>query len=454
VRWRVRLPVLVVGRGSNLLVADRGFPGLAVVLGAFALEIEVHGSDVVAGGAVSLPVLARKTVAAGLTGLEWAVGVPVSVGGGVRMNAGGHGSDIASTAVGVRVFDLRSGEDCAVPASALGLRFRGSDLADHQVVVSARFALAPGERVASEAELAEIVHWRREHQPGGQNAVSVFVNPVPGQLSAGEVIDGLGLRGLRIGTAEVSPKHANFIQADEGGAAADVRRWPRCGRVLEEAGSYARRDRRSATTHDDGIADREWRRYFRAAQGRQASWPRARSARAVFVGGGRATAGRSGWPTAGARDPPDGVTATDEVGVNTAAAADRSPRQCRSSTASPRRTVPPRAARCRHRGVQLASASTRKRAPPRHPRVTVAGLAARTAASATARSDDRRGSVPPTRSSPSTSGRRESRPPFDPARWNCQTVSIRGCAAAHPGPADEGSGCVGRSSAERSPPCS
>ena len=179
------LPVLVVGRGSNLLVADRGFPGLAVVLGAFALEIEVDGSDVVAGGAVSLPVLARKTVAAGLTGLEWAVGVPGSVGGGVRMNAGGHGSDIASTAVGVRVFDLRSGEDCAVPASALGLRFRGSDLADHQVVVSARFALAPGDRVASEAVLAEIVRWRREHQPGGQNAGSVFVNPVPGAAVGG-----------------------------------------------------------------------------------------------------------------------------------------------------------------------------------------------------------------------------------------------------------------------------
>ena len=71
--------------------------------------------------------------------------------------------------------------------------------------------------------LAEIVRWRREHQPGGQNAGSVFVNPVPGELSAGEVIDSLGLRGLRIGTAEVSPKHANFIQADEGGSADDVR---------------------------------------------------------------------------------------------------------------------------------------------------------------------------------------------------------------------------------------
>ena len=255
------LPVLVVGRGSNLLVADRGFTGLAVVLGGFALEIEVEGTEVVAGGAVSLPVLARKTVAAGLTGLEWAVGVPGSVGGGVRMNAGGHGSDVASRAVGVRVFDLRTGEDCVVPASALGLRFRGSDLADHQVVVSARFALDLGDRAQSEAVLAEIVRWRREHQPGGQNAGSVFVNPVPGQLSAGEVIDALGLRGLRIGSAEVSPKHANFIQADEGGSADDVRAVMAAvrARVLAERGIALRSEIRQIgfDGQDDGIRDHE-----------------------------------------------------------------------------------------------------------------------------------------------------------------------------------------------------
>jgi UDP-N-acetylmuramate dehydrogenase len=255
------LPVLVVGRGSNLLVADRGFAGLAVVLGGFALEIEVEETEVVAGGAVSLPVLARKTVAAGLTGLEWAVGVPGSVGGGVRMNAGGHGSDVASTAVGVRVFDLRTGEDCVVPASALGLRFRGSDLADHQVVVSARFALRHGDRAQSEAVLAEIVRWRREHQPGGQNAGSVFVNPVPGQLSAGEVIDALGLRGLRIGSAEVSPKHANFIQADEGGSADDVRAVMAAvrARVLAERGIALRSEIRQIgfDGQDDGIRDHE-----------------------------------------------------------------------------------------------------------------------------------------------------------------------------------------------------
>ena len=110
-----------------------------------------------------------------------------------------------------------------MPVDQLGLRFRGSALGDLDVVVRARFRLAPGDREVSEREIADIVRWRRDRQPGGQNAGSVFVNPIPGQLAAAELVDGLGLRGLRIGTAHVSPKHANFIQADDGGRAADVR---------------------------------------------------------------------------------------------------------------------------------------------------------------------------------------------------------------------------------------
>ena len=216
------VPTLVLGRGSNTLVADGGYDGLVVVLGAFATTITISGTTVDAGGGVLLPVVARRTAAAGLTGAEWMVGIPGSVGGAVRMNAGGHGSDMAAVLTGVRVTDLLSGEDRAVAPAALALRFRGSAMADHEVVTSARFELRQGDPARSEAEIAEIVRWRREHQPGGQNCGSVFVNPVPFQLSAGEVIDGLGLRGLRIGTAQVSDKHANFIQADDGGSAADV----------------------------------------------------------------------------------------------------------------------------------------------------------------------------------------------------------------------------------------
>ena len=221
------IPVLLVGRGSNLLVADRGFPGLAVVLGEGFATIEIEGGDVRAGGAVSLPVLARRTAAVGLTGFEWAVGVPGSVGGAVRMNAGGHGSDVAASLVSARIVDLagaRGGEPELtgdVLADRLGLGYRRSALTPTSVVVEARFALRPGDREASEREIAEIVRWRREHQPGGSNAGSVFANP-PGD-SAGRLVEAAGLKGFRRGSAYVSPKHANFVQVDDRGSADDVR---------------------------------------------------------------------------------------------------------------------------------------------------------------------------------------------------------------------------------------
>jgi UDP-N-acetylmuramate dehydrogenase len=226
---RVPVPVLVLGRGSNTLVADAGFRGLVVLLGPFAERVAVPepGSPpvVTVGAHASLPVVARQCAAAGLTGFEWAVGVPGSVGGAVRMNAGGHGSDMAASLRHVRLLDLRRDIEAHAPASELGLRFRGSDLTDDQVVLSATLALAWGDRAACEARISEIVRWRREHQPGGQNAGSVFVNPGARDddaPSAGRLIDEAGLRGRRLGSAEVSTKHANFIQADEGGSADDV----------------------------------------------------------------------------------------------------------------------------------------------------------------------------------------------------------------------------------------
>ena len=214
------IDVLVVGKGSNLLVADAGFDGLALVLGDAFAEVEIAGTTVRAGGATPLPVLARRTVAAGLTGLEWAVGVPGSVGGGVRMNAGGHGSDVAASLRRVRVLDLATGEDGIVPAATLELGYRSSAVTPTRVVVWAEFALQPGDAAAGEAELSEIVRWRREHQPGGQNAGSVFTNP-DGD-SAGRLVDAAGCKGLRRGSAHVAEKHANFIQADAGGSADDV----------------------------------------------------------------------------------------------------------------------------------------------------------------------------------------------------------------------------------------
>ena len=215
------IPVVVVGRGSNLLVADRGFEGLAVVLGSGFSALEVDGTRVTAGAAVSLPVLARRTAAAALTGLEWAVGVPGSVGGAVRMNAGGHGSDVSRSLAWARVVALGGDDlDGDVGVDRLALGYRRSAITSTHVVTAAAFDLAPGDRDASEREISEIVRWRREHQPGGANAGSVFANP-PGD-SAGRLIEEAGLKGHRRGSAFVSPKHANFVQVDDGGSADDV----------------------------------------------------------------------------------------------------------------------------------------------------------------------------------------------------------------------------------------
>ena len=165
--------------------------------------------------------VARQSAAAGLTGFEWAVGVPGSVGGAVRMNAGGHGSDMAASLIRVRVLDLANGEDGWVPADRLRLSYRHSSIGPSQVVLAAELGLAAGgSGPRPRPRIAEIVRWRRQHQPGGPNAGSVFTNPEGD--SAGRLIEASGAKGLRVGSAEVSTKHANFIQVDEGGRAADV----------------------------------------------------------------------------------------------------------------------------------------------------------------------------------------------------------------------------------------
>ena len=214
------VPVLVVGRGSNLLVADRGFDGLAVALGTDLTRFEIADTTVYAGAAALLPVVARASVEAGLTGFEWAVGVPGSVGGAVRMNAGGHGADMSESLVEATVVDLHRGDTTTIPAADLRLGYRTSSLSAHQVVASVKLQLRVGDREAARAELSEIVQWRRANQPGGRNAGSVFTNPE--HAPAGALIESAGAKGLRIGSAEVSAKHANFIQSDGGGTAADI----------------------------------------------------------------------------------------------------------------------------------------------------------------------------------------------------------------------------------------
>jgi len=215
------IDVLVLGKGSNLLVSDAGFAGLCVRLADSFATIDLDDDLVRAGGATAYPVLARRTAAAGLSGMEWAVGIPGSVGGAVRMNAGGHGAETSNRLVSCRVLSLGGGEHL-VPADALEFSYRHSSIGDIDVVLEASYKLEHGDAAESTARIGEIVRWRRENQPGGQNAGSVFTNPPDD--AAGRLVEAAGLKGLRIGSAVVSDKHANFIQADPEGSADDVMR--------------------------------------------------------------------------------------------------------------------------------------------------------------------------------------------------------------------------------------
>jgi UDP-N-acetylmuramate dehydrogenase len=219
------LPLLVIGRGSNLLIGDDGFAGIAVVLTGEYEQLDVRSVDdtvphVRGGAAVALPVLARRAAAAGVAGLEFYVGIPGSVGGAVRMNAGGHGAQTDGVIVSARVFDLGDRRFRELTRTQLGLAYRSSALPSGSVVVAATFLGKADDPARCAERIDEIVRWRREHQPGGQNAGSVFKNPPDD--AAGRLIDVAGCKGMRVGGAVVSEKHANFFVAEAGARAADV----------------------------------------------------------------------------------------------------------------------------------------------------------------------------------------------------------------------------------------
>lgn len=222
------LPWLVVGRGSNLLVGDAGWGGIALVLGRGFRGVEVTSSPRIEGGwrvragaAEPLPALAVQVADAGGAGFAWACAVPGTLGGAVRMNAGAHGGDMASHLAEVDLVRLRSGVRETWAVEALGLAYRRSQLPDDGVVVSATLDLRAGDRDEVRAEMAEIRAWRRANQPLNQpNCGSVFTNP-PGD-SAGRLVDQAGCKGLAIGGASVSERHANFIVTRKGATADDV----------------------------------------------------------------------------------------------------------------------------------------------------------------------------------------------------------------------------------------
>jgi UDP-N-acetylmuramate dehydrogenase len=206
------LPLLVIGRGSNLLVADEGFDGIVIRLGADFGSVIVEGDSVRAGAATPLAMVARAAVDAGLNGLEFFVGIPGSVGGAIRQNAGCFGVETRDVLIEATTVDLIEGGESARTADDLDLSYRHSNVESHQVVTGASFRGSPGDVASGRAEMKRITRWRRDHQPGGTfNAGSVFKNP--DHISAGELIDSLGLKGLSLGAVSVSEKHANFFVA-------------------------------------------------------------------------------------------------------------------------------------------------------------------------------------------------------------------------------------------------
>lgn len=219
------VPFSLLGRGSDVVVADEGIRGLVVLSRAEGCRTEGDRLTAEAG----LPLARAATVAgrAGLSGLEFGLAIPGTVGGAVWANAGAHGDDVAGVLESVTL--LRAdGSEVSEPADTLLLSYRDSRLKHGSaeagdLVLTATFRLAPADPAAIKARLDDIRRWRQEHQPLSQpSAGSVFRNP-PGD-SAGRLIEACGLRGRRLGGAAISEKHANFIVNEGGATASEVRR--------------------------------------------------------------------------------------------------------------------------------------------------------------------------------------------------------------------------------------
>jgi UDP-N-acetylmuramate dehydrogenase len=215
------VPFVVIGKGSNLLVADEGFPGLVVRLGRAYRWAAREGDLLRAGGAMPLPALAGVALSHGLGGLEFGVAIPASVGGSVRMNAGAHGHSLDEVLESIEVFDLTAETATVIAAQEAGFGYRESRLPDSGVVVAAGFLLSPAESSRIRKEMDEVRAWRRATQPLAEpNCGSVFKNPAGDH--AARLIEAAGGKGLAVGGARVSEKHSNFIVAGPGASAADV----------------------------------------------------------------------------------------------------------------------------------------------------------------------------------------------------------------------------------------
>jgi UDP-N-acetylmuramate dehydrogenase len=226
------IDVLVVGLGSNLLVADEGVDVLVLRLEGELAEVEVVDAGLVAGGGATNAVCLHRTRDAGLGGLEFACAIPGTAGGGVVMNAGAYGRDWSD--VLVRALVVTAEEDAWMTPAELGLAYRHSELGHADVVAHVEYRLEPGLPAEIKATVAELVARRKETQPTNKRTFgSVFKNPT-GEIGAGRMLELCGLKGHRIGGAMISPKHANFIENADSATSAD------CIALMVEARRRAR----------------------------------------------------------------------------------------------------------------------------------------------------------------------------------------------------------------------
>ena len=223
-RWAAEAgeDVGVVGSGSNLLVADVGFNGLVIKLDGELAKIELDGTRIRCGGGARLPAVSARAARAGLTGIEFGVNIPGTVGGAVRMNANAYGGELAAALEWVDVTSP-TGTERRSPEQ-LGFGYRSSRLGAGEVVARASFGLEPSEPARVKATLGEMRAMRKTAQPSGIKTFgSTFKNPPDGEgRTAGALLDAAGVRGLRIGGAGFSDKHANFIVNHGDATTADV----------------------------------------------------------------------------------------------------------------------------------------------------------------------------------------------------------------------------------------
>ncbi len=219
--YRAGVPCFCLGAGTNLLVSDRGMRGLVVRLGDGFAKIKFDDVNVVAGAAAAFGTLVQAVVERGLEGLEFGEGIPGTVGGGLVMNAGAFGGEIAKVVTLVHGV-TEAGEAIALTRDEVKFAYRRTELPAHFVVTRVDFELARGDRAQLTARVAELKARRASRQPRGvPNAGSIFKNP-PGNF-AGKLLEGAGLKGTRLGGAAFSDQHANFIVNLGGAQAADVR---------------------------------------------------------------------------------------------------------------------------------------------------------------------------------------------------------------------------------------